>query len=119
MLIARWLATNPKLLILDEPTRGIDIGAKAEIQQTVLDLAQQGMGVVFISSELDEVIRLSDDIEVLKDRHEIGEIANDDTVSQETIVSMIANTKVGTGSAESASKGGSAARAGQQTGKEA
>ena len=86
VLIARWLATHPDLLILDEPTRGIDIGAKAEIQQVVLDLAEQGMGVVFISSEMEEVVRLSDDIEVLKDRHKIAELVNDDTVSQETIV---------------------------------
>ena len=57
VLIGRWLATHPELLILDEPTRGIDIGAKAEIQQVVLDLASQGMGVVFISSELEEVVQ--------------------------------------------------------------
>ena len=94
VLIGRWLATHPELLILDEPTRGIDIGAKAEIQQTVLDLAADGMGVVFISSELEEVVRLSDDIEVLKDRHKIAEIENDDTVSQQTIVETIANTNV-------------------------
>ena len=97
VLIARWLATHPDLLILDEPTRGIDIGAKAEIQQVVLDLAEQGMGVVFISSEMEEVVRLSDDIEVLKDRHKIAELVNDDTVSQETIVKTIANTNVNTG----------------------
>ena len=97
VLIARWLATHPDLLILDEPTRGIDIGAKAEIQQVVLDLAAQGMGVVFISSEMEEVVRLSDDIEVLKDRHKIAELVNDDTVSQETIVQTIANTNVNTG----------------------
>ena len=97
VLIARWLATHPDLLILDEPTRGIDIGAKAEIQQVVLDLASQGMGVVFISSEMEEVVRLSDDIEVLKDRHKIAELVNDDTVSQETIVQTIANTNVNTG----------------------
>ena len=97
VLIARWLATHPDLLILDEPTRGIDIGAKAEIQQVVLDLAEQGMGVVFISSEMEEVVRLSDDIEVLKDRHKIAELVNDDTVSQETIVQTIANTNVNAG----------------------
>lgn len=57
----------------------------------------QGMGVVFISSELEEVVRLSDDIEVLKDRHKIAEIENDDTVSQATIVETIANTNVNTG----------------------
>ena len=97
VLIARWLATHPDLLILDEPTRGIDIGAKAEIQQVVLDLAEQGMGVIFISSEMEEVVRLSDDIEVLKDRHKIAELVNDDTVSQETIVQTIANTNVNSG----------------------
>lgn len=94
VLLARWLATEPELLILDEPTRGIDIGAKAEIQQTVIDLASQGMSVVFISSELDEVVRLSDQITVLKDRHKICEMDNDETVSQKTIVEAIANTSV-------------------------
>ena len=94
VLLARWLATDPELLILDEPTRGIDIGAKAEIQQTVLDLAAQGMSVVFISSELDEVVRLSDQITVLKDRHKIDLMDNDDMVSQQTIVEDIANTSV-------------------------
>ncbi|NMM92825.1 sugar ABC transporter ATP-binding protein [Bifidobacterium oedipodis] len=97
VLIGRWLATHPDLLILDEPTRGIDIGAKAEIQQVVLDLAEQGMGVVFISSELEEVVRLSDNIEVLKDRHKIAEIENGDTVSQQTIVDTISNTTISTG----------------------
>ncbi|GGI13236.1 ABC transporter ATP-binding protein [Galliscardovia ingluviei] len=92
VLLARWLATNPELLILDEPTRGIDIGAKAEIQQAVLDLAQQGMGVVFISSELEEVVRLSDNITVLKDHKKIADIVNDETVSQETIVDTIARS---------------------------
>ena len=97
MIIAKWLMGEPDIFIMDEPTRGIDIGAKAEIQQVVLDLAEQGMGVVFISSEMEEVVRLSDDIEVLKDRHKIAELVNDDTVSQETIVQTIANTNVNTG----------------------
>ena len=95
--LAKLLLEKPDVLILDEPTRGIDIGAKAEIQQVVLDLAAQGMGVVFISSEMEEVVRLSDDIEVLKDRHKIAELVNDNTVSQETIVQTIANTNVNTG----------------------
>ena len=94
LMLAVALSHEASLLILDEPTRGIDIGAKAEIQQTVLDLAADGMGVVFLSSELEEVVRLSDDIEVLKDRHKIAEIENDDTVSQQTIVETIANTNV-------------------------
>src|SRR5690606_29897265 len=54
VLLGRWLATNPEILILDEPTRGIDIGAKADIQETVLRLAEDGVAVLFISSELDE-----------------------------------------------------------------
>ncbi len=57
MIIGRWLLTNPDYLILDEPTRGIDIGTKTEIQKLVLDLADQGMAVTFISSEVEEMLR--------------------------------------------------------------
>jgi simple sugar transport system ATP-binding protein len=74
VLLARWLATAPKLLVLDEPTRGIDVGAKAEIQKLVADLAAQGMSVVFISAELEEVLRLSQRIAVMRDRRMVGEI---------------------------------------------
>lgn len=91
VLLGRWLATNPELLILDEPTRGIDIGAKAEIQEVVADLAGSGVSVIFISSELDEVVRLSERIVVLKDREKIGVIANRDGVSAQTIVDLIAS----------------------------
>lgn len=90
VLLARWLATQPELLILDEPTRGIDVGAKTEIQRLVLSLADQGMAVVFISSELEEVVRLSDRIVVLKDRRSIAELANSDGVTAQSIVSTIA-----------------------------
>jgi monosaccharide-transporting ATPase len=68
VILARWLATSPRLLILDEPTRGIDIGTKADIQMLVLGLAEEGMSCVFISSELDEVLRTSHRIVVLRDR---------------------------------------------------
>jgi galactofuranose transport system ATP-binding protein len=68
VILARWLATEPRLLILDEPTRGIDVGTKADIQKLVLSLAEQGMSCVFISSELDEVLRTSHRIVVLRDR---------------------------------------------------
>ncbi len=68
VLLARWLLMEPKLLILDEPTRGIDIGAKAEIQKLVLALSRKGMSVLFISSELEEVLRVSDRVAVLRDR---------------------------------------------------
>ncbi|PZD94014.1 sugar ABC transporter ATP-binding protein [Paenibacillus sambharensis] len=77
VLLARWLLTQPKLLILDEPTRGIDIGAKAEIQKLVLSLSRQGMAVLFISSEIEEVIRVSDRIAVLRDRVKVKELGRE------------------------------------------
>ncbi len=73
VLLARWLAMNPKLLILDEPTRGIDVGAKAEIQTIVKELADQGLGVLMISSELEEVIEGSDRVFVLREGHKVAE----------------------------------------------
>jgi monosaccharide-transporting ATPase len=74
VLLARWLITEPRLLILDEPTRGIDIGAKTQIQRLVVDLAADGMAVLFISAELEEVLRLSDRVAVLRDRHKVAEL---------------------------------------------
>jgi simple sugar transport system ATP-binding protein len=73
VILARWLATNPQVLILDEPTRGIDVGAKAEIQRLVLDLAKEGVSCVFISSELEEVQRVSHRIMVMRDRKKVAE----------------------------------------------
>ncbi|GAB2558382.1 sugar ABC transporter ATP-binding protein [Leucobacter ruminantium] len=90
VLLGRWLATDPELLILDEPTRGIDVGAKAEIQEAVAELAEQGRSVIFISSELEEVVRLSERIVVLKDHQKIAEIDNGPDVSAQTIVDVIA-----------------------------
>ena len=90
VLLARWLATSPRLIILDEPTRGIDIGAKAEIQRLVVELAAQGMGVVFISSELEEVVRLSHRLVVLRDREKVGELTNGPEVTSSTVLETIA-----------------------------
>jgi simple sugar transport system ATP-binding protein len=90
VLLGRWLATNPELLILDEPTRGIDVGAKAEIQKSVAELAESGVAVVFISSELEEVVRLSERIVVLKDHRKIGEIVNGPGVTAQEVVDIIA-----------------------------
>jgi simple sugar transport system ATP-binding protein len=73
-VLARWLATQPNLLILDEPTRGIDIAAKQEIMKEILALAKQGMAVLFISSEMEEVVRICDRIVVLRDRAKVGEL---------------------------------------------
>ncbi|WP_337061354.1 sugar ABC transporter ATP-binding protein [Kineococcus sp. G2] len=94
VLLARWLATSPRLLVLDEPTRGIDIGAKTEIQRLVAELAADGMSVVFISSELEEVLRLSQRIVIMRDRHKIDEIANDGSLSTDDVLETIANTGV-------------------------
>jgi len=90
VLLGRWLATQPDVLILDEPTRGIDIGAKAEIQETVLKLAEEGVSVLFISAELDEVVRICERILVLKDRVKIAEVENGPDVTPQTIVEIIA-----------------------------
>ncbi|WP_447913793.1 sugar ABC transporter ATP-binding protein [Microbacterium phyllosphaerae] len=90
ILLARALAVRPHVLILDEPTRGIDIAAKLEVQRRISQLAGDGVAVVFISSELEEVVRLSDRIIVLKDREKIGELSNGPGVTVDTVVEMIA-----------------------------
>jgi monosaccharide-transporting ATPase len=88
VILARWLATNPKVLILDEPTRGIDVGAKTEIQKLVMQLAEEGKSCVFISSELEEVLRVSDRIAVLRDRKKVAEYASD--VGEKTLIQAMA-----------------------------
>ncbi|MCA0350777.1 MAG: sugar ABC transporter ATP-binding protein [Chloroflexi bacterium] len=88
VILARWLVTQPRLLILDEPTRGIDVGAKAEIQKLVLELVKDGMSIVFISSELEEVVRISDRILVLRDRAKVAEY--DHSVSDRTLMQTMA-----------------------------
>ncbi len=87
VILARWLATNPQVLILDEPTRGIDVGAKTEIQRLVLDLADEGKSCIFISSELDEVQRCSNRIIVLRDHKKAAEYPGnvDDTTIMQTM----------------------------------
>ena len=77
-LLARWMATEPRMLILDEPTRGIDVAAKAEIMGVVMGLCDKGMAIVFISSEMDEILRYSDRIAIMRDRRKVGEMAAGD-----------------------------------------
>lgn len=89
VLLARWLVTEPALLILDEPTRGIDVGAKAQIQKLVAELATQGMAVIYISAELEEVVRLSHRVVVMKDRAKIAEL--DDKATVDEIMHLIAH----------------------------
>ena len=88
VILARWLATNPKVLILDEPTRGIDVGAKAEIQKLVMMLAGEGKSCVFISSEMEEVLRISHRIAVLRDRRKVAEYSG--SVDDQTLIQTMA-----------------------------
>ncbi len=89
VLLARWLAMNPKVLLLDEPTRGIDVGAKAEVQKLVDELAGDGLGVLLISSDLEELIEGSDRVVVLKDGAVVGELTGDD-VTEDKLMRTIA-----------------------------
>jgi ribose transport system ATP-binding protein len=89
VLLARMLASAPRLLILDDPTRGIDVGAKAEIQALVSDLAGQGLAFVLISSDLEEVIEGSDRLIVLRDGVVIGELSGAD-VNEDQVVELLA-----------------------------
>ena len=91
-ILARWLAADPRVLILDEPTRGIDVGAKAEIQKLVLSLCRQGTAIVFISSELEEVVRVSDRVLVLRDRALVGQLRGS-AISEQAIMQTIAQDR--------------------------
>ncbi|TMR21416.1 sugar ABC transporter ATP-binding protein [Nonomuraea turkmeniaca] len=91
VLLARWLILEPRLLILDEPTRGIDVGAKTEIQRLVAELSDGGMAVLFISAELEEVLRLSHKVGVLRDRRLVAELPNDDSLTTDVLMETIAS----------------------------
>ncbi|MGK5444484.1 sugar ABC transporter ATP-binding protein [Micromonospora sp. URMC 105] len=89
VLLARWLCLNPRLLLLDEPTRGIDVGAKAEVQRLVGELARDGLGVVLISSDLEELVEGADRVVVLRAGAVVGELAGDE-VSEPAILATLA-----------------------------
>ena len=89
VILARWLATDPDLLMLDEPTRGIDIGTKAEIQKIVVDLARKGMSVLFISSEIDEMLRCCKRMVVLRNLKKVTELKGQE-ISEGEIMRYIA-----------------------------
>ncbi len=89
VLLARWLCLNPKLLILDEPTRGIDVGAKAEIQALIEELAEKGLGVLMISSELEELLEGSDRVVVMRDGQTVASLGREE-ISLNTVVAAMA-----------------------------
>lgn len=88
-ILARWLLTHPEYLILDEPTRGIDVGTKIDIQKLVLKLASEGMSITFISSETDEMLRTCSRMIVMRDRRIVGELSGEE-LSQSMIMNTIA-----------------------------
>jgi len=89
VILARWLLTHPGYLILDEPTRGIDIGAKADIQRLVKKLADDGMSVTFISSELEEMLSICSRLFIMRDRKMVGELSGSQ-LSEDNIMKTIA-----------------------------
>lgn len=89
VLLARWMCMNPKLMILDEPTRGIDVGAKAEIEQLIQEFSKSGISVLMISSEIAELERNCDRIIVMREGRVIGELAGDQ-ISQDKVMETIA-----------------------------
>ena len=89
VILARWLLTHPQYLILDEPTRGIDVGTKLEIQKLVLKLAEEGMSITFISSEIEEMLRTCSRLIVMRDRKIVGELTGDD-LTQAKVMKTIA-----------------------------
>jgi simple sugar transport system ATP-binding protein len=94
VLLARWLATQPAVIILDEPTRGIDVGAKQEIEQLIAQLRDDGLAVLFISSEIDEVVRNCSRVLVLRERRLTGEVAGAG-LNSENLMHLMAGTHEG------------------------
>ena len=92
VILARWLLTHPKFLILDEPTRGIDVGTKTEIQKQVLKLSKEGVSVTFISSDIQEMLNVCTRLVVMKDRNIVGEL-KDEQLTQDCIMKTIAGGK--------------------------
>ena len=106
VILGRWLLTDPDYLILDEPTRGIDIGTKTEIQKLVLKMADKGKAITFISSEIDEMLRTCSRIAVLRDGLKVGELTGED-LTQVHIMQTIAGNQTAKNSAEAdGGKGG-------------
>lgn len=103
VLLARWLATDPELIILDEPTRGIDIGAREEIEQLINELRQDGLSVLLISSELEEITGLCGKVYVLRDRRFVGTLEGDD-IDEKKIMQAIAAPAPGSGASDDPSE---------------
>jgi inositol transport system ATP-binding protein len=93
VLIARWLLTDPDLLILDEPTRGIDVGAKSEVYRLMTEFVKTGRSIIMISSELPEILGMSDRIMVMHEGDKVGELTRSEA-TQEKILQMATGMKI-------------------------
>ncbi|BER93344.1 MAG: ribose transport system ATP-binding protein [Candidatus Atribacteria bacterium] len=94
VVVAKWLEKNPRVLILDEPTRGIDVGAKAEIYNLIDKLSQRGVGVIMISSELPEILGISDRILVMREGKIVAELTREEATPQKIIMAAAGGTKI-------------------------
>lgn len=90
VILARWLLTNPEFIILDEPTRGIDIGTKTEIQKLILKFADEGKGVIFISSEIEEMLRTCSRMGIMRDGKKVGELEGEENLNVSSVMKAIA-----------------------------
>ena len=90
VILARWLATDADFLILDEPTRGIDVGTKSEIQKLVVDLAKQGKSIMFISSEISEMLRTCNRMVIMRDGEKVNELSGEEELTQDGVMAAIA-----------------------------
>jgi len=97
LLLARWLAIKPRVLMLDEPTRGVDIGAKSEIYRIISDLAAHGVAILMVSSELSEIIGMSDRVLVMREGRLVGELDSmkGDEITQEKIMTYATGVNEG------------------------
>ena len=95
VIVARWLLMHPEYLILDEPTRGIDVGTKVDIQKLVLKLASEGMSITFISSETDEMLRTCSRLVVMRDRKVVGELKGEELTQNGIMKTIAGNNESG------------------------
>jgi rhamnose transport system ATP-binding protein len=95
VVVGKWLASKPKMLIVDEPTRGVDVGAKAEIHRLMSELAQQGLGILMISSELPEILGMSDRILVMRNSRLVAEFGRDEATQENVGAAMMSDVAGG------------------------
>jgi rhamnose transport system ATP-binding protein len=94
VMLSKWLNANPQLLILDEPTRGIDVGAKAEVHHIIGELAAQGLGIILISSDLPEVLAMSDRILVMREGRQMGIFERREATQERILTAMMGREEV-------------------------